>query len=947
MDYAELARLLVEAADGRDTLLAEHATLADVELARELKAIAYTSWSREPARSVHAAAALRALAGAVDNPEITAFADWCAGMAALVEGQMEQAVERFTAAADSFTALGRPHDAASTAVPKLMALAILGRYDEATEAGLGARDVFVALGDTLAAGKIEQNIGNAYWRRDRYFEAETFLRSARERFQNIGDEAELAKAENNLATVLTLRNQFRAAAPLYESALRRAELCDMQLTQAEVEANIGALALARGQYDRALDFFERSRRRYAALDLPQRSAVAEQELADAYLELNLVPEAAEIYRRVTPLLAQFEMRSEQARALVHYARAAIMQGSFAEAQACLDQARELYAVENNTVGAAAARLTNAYSLLLTSRYVAAAEAAHDAETAFAAAGAVGRVLSAQWVRSEALRGQGRLGEARELLVRTLDEAERDGLPQLTFRCRTTLGQIAAQLGDGDDAAQLFRQAVAEIEALRAPLPAEEFRTAFVADKLTAYAELVRVCLAEGSLQNVIEALQYVERSRSRALLDMLGGTLFRKPRDEFEVRLLERIRELREELNWLYSQINRSAEGDVARILAPVQGFTTIVRAREDQLSKLVLQFQQRGAGAAVSGVTSPVESLDIARLQGDLGLDTALVEYFTLDTELLAFIVTGDHIEVVRDIGNLAQIEAALSQFRFQVDALRHGNQRLRGHLEQLTLRAQKHLRTLYDQLLAAVEPHIGSRRLVIVPHRELYYVPFHALHDGDSYVVERRELCYAPSASILHWCLSRPRKPLDRALLIGVADDRIPRVHNEIGAVAQLFPQATSLVDGAATVAAVRHEAANADVVHLACHGQFRPDNPLYSSLRLADGWLTVRDAYELNLRCELVALSACETGLSAVSPGDEMIGLVRGFFSAGAPSLLASLWTVDDEATAGLMTSFYRQLRGGATPAAALRSAQRELLEQQSHPYFWSPFVLFGRW
>ena len=128
---------------------------------------------------------------------------------------------------------------------------------------------------------------------------------------------------------------------------------------------------------------------------------------------------------------------------------------------------------------------------------------------------------------------------------------------------------------------------------------------------------------------------------------------------------------------------------------------------------------------------------------------------------------------------------------------------------------------------------------------------------------------------------------------------------------------------------------------------HGQFRPDNPLFSSLRLGNGWLTVRDAYDLNLHSSLVTLSACETGVSTVAPGDELIGLARGFFAAGSPSLLISLWTVDDDATATLMIDFYGHLQRRRSPATALREAQLRLLQEKQHPFFWSPFVLMGRW
>jgi CHAT domain-containing protein len=115
----------------------------------------------------------------------------------------------------------------------------------------------------------------------------------------------------------------------------------------------------------------------------------------------------------------------------------------------------------------------------------------------------------------------------------------------------------------------------------------------------------------------------------------------------------------------------------------------------------------------------------------------------------------------------------------------------------------------------------------------------------------------------------------------------------------------------------------------------------------LKLGDGWLTVREAYNLNLHCSLVTLSACETGVSAVAPGDELIGLARGFFAAGSPSLLISLWTVDDDATAELMTEFYKNVRETGSLTTALRHSQLRVMKSKPHPFFWSPFVLVGRW
>jgi CHAT domain-containing protein len=277
----------------------------------------------------------------------------------------------------------------------------------------------------------------------------------------------------------------------------------------------------------------------------------------------------------------------------------------------------------------------------------------------------------------------------------------------------------------------------------------------------------------------------------------------------------------------------------------------------------------------------------------------------------------------------------------------LRGGSARVRAHVGQLTARVRRHLSTLHDLLLAPIEPRIGDRRMVVVPHNLLHYAPFHALFDGSSYTIERREVSYAPSASVLRQCLLTPLRACTAPLFVGIADERIPRVNDEVRALSQLFGDATTLLGSDATRAALQEHVGRADLLHLACHGKFRPDNPLFSALRLADGWLTVREAYDLDLNGRLVTLSACETALSSFGPGDELTGLLRGFFSAGSPCLVVSQWTVDDDSTRDLMECMYTRLRAGDRPATALRAAQRAALERYQHPFFWAPFAVYGRW
>ena len=172
MNRAELAALLASAdtESRRLALLRGHAPLADAALAHALKDICLDAWSREPARAVGAAEALRALDAVNTSGEVAALRSWAEGIAALVGGQMEQAVAHLDEADSRFRALCLPHTAAETQVSKLVALAMLGRYDEAVESGLRARDVFLEHGDQAAAGRVEHNIGNLCGRRDCYGE---------------------------------------------------------------------------------------------------------------------------------------------------------------------------------------------------------------------------------------------------------------------------------------------------------------------------------------------------------------------------------------------------------------------------------------------------------------------------------------------------------------------------------------------------------------------------------------------------------------------------------------------------------------------------------------------------------------------------------------------------------------------------------------------------------
>lgn len=934
MRHAELATLLVEAGNAeREALLRQYSALADVQLAYALKDISQSAWRTDPNHSIQAAATLRSLNNLNEDREINALANWAAGIAALTEANLDDAVSLLDQAEASFLALGKEHTAAATQLAKIVALAMLGRYDEAIVCGVRARDVFLAHNDQMEAGRIENNIGNLYFRRDQYLEAEQFQTTARERFLKLNNLEQLAIINNCLANTHALRHKFQSAEELYKQAVNQAEKAGLNVTLAEIEGNIGNFTLLQGRYDRALDYLERARRRYEALRMPHQSAIAEQEIADAYLELNLVPEAAAIYERVIPKFNELGMRAEEARAVAYEARAAVALDQAERAHELLGRAAELYEAEGNEVGVALLKLTAAQLYYAHRDCSTARRTAAEAEKSFASAGATRRLLFARWLRGEATRCDGLADEASTIVTDALGDAERQHQPDIAARCLTSLGLIKWQAGDTDAAEKCFRSAISVIEALRAPLPAEEFRTAFFGDKLLPYQEMVRICLAQGD-HRIGEALQFVESARSRALADTLTENLRQHAsiHDEFDAELLRQIEALREELNYLYNQSNRGGFDEALQ---------KSLTDRESKLLEKTRQLDHR------SRRTGKIDVLSVPELQISLGNETALVEYAALDDELLAFVVTEQDVEVLRSLGSESEVANEIAQFRFQMDTLRYGSSKLRNHLPMLTERTKRHLSKLHDHLLRDVEPLIGDRRMVVVPHRSLHYLPFQALHDGTSYLIERREISYAPSAAVLVECLKRKSTNGDEALLLGVADEQIPRVHEEVLAVSEALPKSKVFLDEQATTAVLRKNAPDVSILHLACHAQFRSDNPLFSSLRLGDGWLTVRDAYGLKLNCQLVTLSACETGMNAVSPGDEIIGLARGFFSAGSASVMLSLWTVDDEATAELMKDFYQHLRSSNSPSSALRAAQVHLSRERPHPFFWAPFVLVGKW
>jgi CHAT domain-containing protein len=277
------------------------------------------------------------------------------------------------------------------------------------------------------------------------------------------------------------------------------------------------------------------------------------------------------------------------------------------------------------------------------------------------------------------------------------------------------------------------------------------------------------------------------------------------------------------------------------------------------------------------------------------------------------------------------------------------------RDAIERRDPTAAERGRPLYDRLIRPLSAEIKGSKLTISPHGVLHYLPFGALLDGDEYLLDRFSLRLIPSAGTLAYLKTdRPTKTGTLLALgnpdLGNARYDLPNAQVEAVNVAALFPSSRALVRSAASKTAVEELGNGFSILHFATHGKFNTDDPLRSGLYLAkgnesEGLLTVSDLYTLRWDVDLVTLSACETALGKVANGDDVIGLTRGFLYAGARSIVASLWEVDDAATAKLMLSFYRYQQDH-DKREALRLAQIETRKDYPHPAFWAAFQIVGR-
>ena len=914
-----------------------------LELAWALKDRGYAAMYSDLARAQRAARHCRLLARRADDPaaqrQISAVADWLAGAADALQGQAEQAVSRLDAAATEFEAQGLARAAAEAQVPKMVALSMLGRHDEALACGERTLDLFTRLGDERSAGKVDINLGSMLSHQHRHAEAAAHYRRAAVRFARVNDRQHSVMADVGLAGALSWQFEFDEAARIYERADARARAHGLTSLIGIIDSSRGSMELHRGRHGPALRWLAAALRAYEAEGAPQRLAVARMDLAAAYLALNLLPEALSLYEQAIEGCRSSNAPVELAWALAQLALILARLGRYQAALPHLSQARALFEQQRNATGAARVDCHAAAASLRIGEPAQALTLAESAARTLAATGMRGWWLEAQILAAEAQAALQRPQEAWSAFEAALEQAT--DLPELQARCHTGMGQLLRERGDLAGARARLLLAADTIESQQAQLHGDEFRTAYTTDKQPAFDALIELALDAEGAAALAPLFESMERARSRALrIGLAQGLADANTPPPGTAAAPAGVLQWRQSLHWLQRQGQQAAlGGDPARAAA--------LQAQARALEAQALEAWRRAdAERARVGGTRALTPPTLAEVQAALGRGNALVEYAWVGDRLAALVIRRDGCTRV-DLSPQGLTDR-IEQLRFQINSFRFGAPALKRHAGQMQARAQAHLQALYRQVWAPLAPWLdGIDSVVVVPHGALHYLPFCALHDGYGALLDRCAISLAASAQLWLDSLSAPPRPLQQALVLGIGGRELPHVQAEVAEVAAVFGAgARTLLDDNARLAAVQDALGGTDLLHLACHAQFRADSPYYSSLQLSDGPLTLREAAALPLPGAFVTLSACETGLSRVAPGDELVGLVRGFLMAGARTVAASLWTVDDACTAVLMAVFYRALRAGLAPAEALRQAQQDTRAQWPHPYYWGSFVLHGR-
>lgn len=507
-------------------------------------------------------------------------------------------------------------------------------------------------------------------------------------------------------------------------------------------------------------------------------------------------------------------------------------------------------------------------------------------------------------------------EAEQALTRAREFCNE--IPWLRWRIHTLTARRARSPQEQRHA---LEQAADDLDLVQSSLAAS-FHADFLAEAQAVYDRLIAAHLEAGEIPL---AWQTLERAKSRALLNTL--MYHQEAAAPPSSRFLDELKRL--QLRH-YELVKGQMDGRATR---------EEVQAVERELARVQEAIEVERVGGQEPPSVPPLY-LPVAPPDSDL------VGYYLVRDEVHAFIHNGTEYHHLLLPTTAQELHERLTAISVNVRTVPHAPE---AWLSPLTQQLHRLLAQLDGCLLAPLRPFLRHDKLVVVPHGLLHQMPFHLLRHEERYLLEQCEVRLVPTARLAERPPAIPHSSLRHAVVSHSWGGKLPHTRAEGEMVADALGNAEVFDGEMARKESLYSVLGRSGVLHIAAHGEHRPDHPELSHIQLEDGPFSLIDLLQHTLHHSLVTLSACDTGQVVIRAGDDPVGLWRGFLAAGARSLLVALWQLEDQSALQLMQRFYEALARGVPKMAALRSVQQAWLRTAEgrfrHPFYWGAFQLIG--
>jgi CHAT domain-containing protein/Flp pilus assembly protein TadD len=801
-------------------------------------------------------------------------------------------------------------------------LSELGRYEEART----HLERAIELGDDNAVS----NLGGIYQLRGRNREALPYYESSLEKSrQKHSIESELQDL-GNLALCRLGLGEIREAIRLYDEAIALAKQTGQRTVEADWHKGKGSALRHAGEFDAALAEYRVALATYEAVGVKQKRVELLTDLGYLYAALGDGAGAEREFRKALELARAINDPRGTTANLLALGDLEWRRKRYAQSGAFYREALARARKADDRGAVTSALLRNAMVSRDLKRFADAERDAREALTAARENGSLTLEAQALYMQGEVTRLRGNPSDA--LLHYTAAEqiARASGESELEWRTAFGAAESLVAAGRSAEAIEFCRRAAASIETVRSRLREERFQAGYIADKYQVYVLLVRLLLNSGQLA---DAFWFAERLHTQ----LFNASSERGPRTRTteEIELRERVRTLQSALERENAQPREKRNADAADL------YSRELAEAETRYQNLLDDLRSRAPSSAVV----PGTPATLEKVQEKLAPGTGLIEFLVGQNGTVVFAITARTAHALEVRVTDRNLNAKVELLRELI--ARPPGDEWRGPAVGLS-----------NALLAPLKSRgwlNGLQRLYLVPHQSLHYVPFAALPLGPHLLSDDYQIAYLPAAGALisGETLAAESTPRSGMLVLAPSRPGLKFAAEEARAIQALIPGATLLSGARATASTFKKEAPGFDILHIATHASFNKLNPALSALEVEDGRLAVYEILDMRLNARMVTLSACDTAMASgyfsdVPPGDEFVGLTNAFLRAGARSVLATLWEVDDQSTSTLMRSFYSRM-GRSGRAESLTAAQHDLQRlrpQYQHPYYWAAFIFTGK-